>query len=203
MRLDIIVNGVLLTAGLGLAYWASKPADEDQDQKVDIINIEPTSIVSLKLTGADVNVDAAKRPNGERFWINHTRTEKPKEPAVVAPDPENPEGTAELPKTEPVPETAGATINEKLLSNEKFDELIKSFNPLKAERVIGTINEDQYKEFGLEGLKFKFEIVQDGGKSTHFFLGKKSYGLCRCILGYDALLELGHRFLVAWIAGCF
>ncbi len=29
MRLDIVVNGALLAAGLGLAFWASKPADEE------------------------------------------------------------------------------------------------------------------------------------------------------------------------------
>ncbi len=198
MRLDIIVNGVLLTAGLGLAYWASKPADEDQDQKVDVINIEPKSIVSLKLTGADINVEAAKQPNGERFWIDHTRTERPKEPVAVAPNPENPETTEELPTAEPVPETPGKTVNEKLLSNEKFDELIKSFNPLKAERVVGTINEDQYKEFGLEGLKFKFEIIQDGGKSTHFFLGKKSYGSQnRFVMETDASGKPGRVLLIS------
>ena len=199
MRLDIIVNGALLAAGLGLAFWAAKPVDEDQEQKVDIINIEPKTITSLKLSGADVNVEASKQPGADRFWINHTRTEKPKEPAVTAPDPENPDAPQELPPpSDPAAQVAGTTVNEKLLSNEKFDELIKSFNPLKAERVVGTIKEDQYPEFGLEGLKFKFEIVQDGGKSTHFFLGKKSYGSQnRFVMETDASGKPGRVLLIS------
>jgi hypothetical protein len=198
MRLDIVVNGALLAAGLGLAFWASKPADEDQEQKVDIISIEPKTIASLKLTGSDITVEAARQPGGDRFWINHTRVEKPKAPAATAPDPENPDASAEQPIAETAAAGVGETKNEKLLSNEKFEELIKSFNPLKAERVVGTIKEDQYNEFGLEGLKFKFEIVQDGGKSTHFFLGKKSYGSQnRFVMETDASGKPGRVLLIS------
>jgi hypothetical protein len=199
MRLDVIVNSALLAAGLGLAFWAAKPVDEDQEQKVDIINIEPKTIAALKLTGAEVSVEAAKQPGSERFWINHTRTEKPKEPAETALDLENPNpDAAKEPAADPALAAASTMVKEKLLSNEKFDELIKSFNPLKAERVVGTIKEDQYPEFGLEGLKFKFEIIQDNGKSTYFFLGKKSYGSQnRFVMESDANGKPGRVLLIS------
>lgn len=185
MRLDLMVNGILLAGGLGLAYWASIPAEDDQGQKVDVISIDAKTITGLKLTGPEVTVSADRRPDGDRFWITHFRTEKPKEEKK----PESPhnmgggDGEADIENEEtpdaPDAMAAGAvpsTKTERLLGNDKFDELIKSFSPLKAERIIGPIKEDQYDEFGLDGLKFKFVINQDGGKANYFYLGKKSYG---------------------------
>jgi len=198
MRLDMMVNGALLAVGLGLAFWAAKPTDEGQEHKVDVLKIEPRTIASLKLSGADVTVEATKQVGGSRYWINHTRIEKPKEPTVAAPDSESQDMGEGMPTDESVAASREETRSERLLSNEKFDELIKSFNPLKAERIIGTIDEDQYSEFGLEGLKFKFEIVQDGGKSTHFFLGKKSYGSQnRFVMETDASGRPGRVLLVS------
>lgn len=183
MRLDLMVNGLLLTAGLGLAYWASIPADDDQEQKVDIISIDAKSISSLSLSSPEVNVNAERQAGGDRFWITHVRTEKPKDDKKIV-DPHNPNPEEAIADAEESPgavapvdaEAAPVTKSERLLANEKFDELIKSFSPLKAERIIGPIKEDQYAEFGLDGLKYKFVINQDGGKANYFFLGKKSYG---------------------------
>lgn len=185
MRLDLMVNGILLAGGLSLAYWASIPAEDDQGEKFDVISIDAKAISSMNLSGPEVTVSAERRTGGDRYWITHTRTEKPKDEKKPV-DPHSLPGAegetdaeAVVTPEAPVAAVAGAvpiTKTERLLANEKFDELIKSFSPLKAERIIGQIKEDQYEEFGLDGLKFKFVINQDGGKANYFYLGKKSYG---------------------------
>jgi hypothetical protein len=196
MRLDLVTNGVLLAAALGFAYWASIPADENEVQKIDVIDIAPKSVAAMKLTGPDLVVEAKRRDDGERFWIDFERTEKPKDekkPADphAAPDAAK-EGETESVAAEPV------VKKERLLGNEKLDELLASFAPLKAERMIGMIKEDQYSEFGLDGLKWKFVVTQDGGKETHYFLGKKSYGSQnRFVMETDAAGKPGRVILVS------
>lgn len=199
MRLDLMVNGLLLVAGLGFAYWASIPADDSEAQKIDIIDIAPKTVAGVRLVGPDLTVEAKRREDGERFWITHERTERPKEEKKPG-DPH----TAPLPEGEENPVPADTVVvepvvkTERLLGNEKVDELLASFAPLKAERVIGEIKEDQYPEFGLEGLKWRFVVTQDGGKETHYFLGKKSYGSQnRFVMETDAAGKPGRVILVA------
>lgn len=188
MRLDMLANTVLLAAGLGFAYWASLPISEDQTQRINVIDIPAKTVATMRLSGPDLSVVAERREGGDRYWITYSSTQRVPAPSAAT----------ESKASEASSEQGVTTHEERMLSNEKFDELLASFAPLQAERILGQVKEDQYSEFGLDGFKWRFVITQDNGKETHYFLGKKSYGSSnRFIMETDASGKPGRVLLVS------
>lgn len=178
MRLDLTVYGGLLVLGLGAAYWASMPTTEGENEdKVKIASIDAKQIAEISLTtkdaksGVEVVATATKRPEGDRFWIDHTRTEPvkevPKDPHAAAASLTDP--LADAPK-------APKVTTEHFLGNEKLDDMVKALDPFVAVRVIGKVDDKQLEEFGLKGATDMLTVTSTDGKVMTLILGKKSYG---------------------------
>lgn len=169
MRLDLAGYGVLLAAGLGVAYWASLPKAEGEEEKVSIYSVDPKAVAEVAYETKEVQAKAVRRDDS-RYWIDHTRTEIPLPPPAPKdqkPGEKPPEPVAQEPKV----------TKERFLSNDKMDELLKSLSPLKAVRVIGKVDAAGLKDFfGEEGPKDKVTFKSSDGKEYSLFLGKKSYG---------------------------
>jgi hypothetical protein len=193
MRLEIGLYGVLLAASLGAAYWASLPTKESEDEKVSLLSLEPKQVVEVELITKDTEVKAARREGDGRFWVDWKKTEKV-EPPKTATATATATGTAALTSTmtstgtatgtatgtqtaatPPPPAPEPKVTTERFLGNEKMDELLGSFAPLKALRVIGKVEAEQLKEFGLDDQSSKL-VVKAGGQTITLVLGKKSYG---------------------------
>lgn len=170
MRVDLLAYSGLLAAGLGLAYWASLPAPEGEEEKVAVATFEPKAIQSVTLKTKDTEVTAEKRGDDQRFWINFQKTEAP--PPPPAPAPAAPGEVAP-----PVPPTPAPTVvKERFLTNEKAGEMLSAFNPLQALRIIGKVEDAQLEEFGLKDKTDEFTLKTTDGKGIKLWLGKKSYG---------------------------
>jgi hypothetical protein len=167
MRADLGVYGVLLAAGLGAAYWASLPASEGDEQKVAIVQLDPKSVGEVTYKGKDVAATATRRDDG-RYWVAFQKTEVV--PAAPV-DPHAPPAEADAAKKDG--ETK--TVSDRFLANEKMDELVGAFNPLRALRVVGKVDDKQLEEFGLKDKTDQI-TVKAGDKTLSYFLGKRSYG---------------------------
>ncbi len=65
---------------------------------------------------------------------------------------------------------------ESFLSNSKFADLIKTFNPVTAKRILTGITSDQRSEFGLTDAVEKLELVDGSDNKYEVLLGKRGYG---------------------------
>ena len=89
MQRDLGIYGGLLIFGLGLAYWASQPASEVGEERVQVFSLDPNAVVEVAYTSKDpksqieIITTATKRSDDERYWISYTKSE-PSEPAPVS-----------------------------------------------------------------------------------------------------------------------
>lgn len=182
MRLDLTVYGVLLAGGLAAAYWASLPVEAgDAEDKVKIVSIESSQIAKItlsttdKVSGAIVDATLTRQEGGERYWIDHTKTEPAKEtpadPHAAKPEDKAAEAPAATAEAKPPKITS-----DRFLGNEKAEEFVKSLDPLVAVRVIGKADDKQMEEFGLKGQTNKLTVTTKDGKAFALIIGKQSYG---------------------------
>ena len=163
MRADLYIYGTLLAAGLGAAYWASLPVPEASEDAVSVMSVDPNTVTEVQLKTADVEVVAVKRSEDQRFLVTHTKTEIP---------PVNPH----VPKDDKAPPAAPKITTERFLANPKIDDLLKSFSPLLAVRVLDSVDDKQMADYGLKGAKYTFTIKSAGNKDLVLRIGKRSYG---------------------------
>jgi hypothetical protein len=166
MRLDLGVYSALLACGLGAAYWASLPAKAGDEEKISVYQISPKQVAELHYKSKEVDATAARRPEDGRFWVHHVKTEEFKTPPKDPHNPKAPEPVTPPPKV----------TTETFLANEKMDELLKSFDPFQASRVIGKVDDKQLDDFGLKDKGEVWTIKDEGGKVWTLYLGKRSYG---------------------------
>lgn len=196
MRLEIGIYSLLLAAGLGLAYWASLPTlDGVDDGKVALLSLEPSAITSLVFASKDGQVKAERRSSDQRFWLEQQKIEKVEVKKAAATHTAQATATslasaaATATATTVAQSTATATgtevdaqaeasekiTTEKFLGNEKIDDVLKMFNPLRALRVIGKVDGDKLAEFGLKDSKDQL-TVKSGAQTLTLLLGRKGYG---------------------------
>ena len=183
MRLEIGLYGVLLASSLGAAYWASLPTKEGDEQKVALVSIEPKQVTEISFVSKDTEVTATRRDGDSRFWVNWKKTETidpPKSAQATSSAASTATGTGTQTSTETAqapdkPAVLPKVKTERFLGNEKVDEVLASFAPLQALRVIGKVDGARLKEYGLDDASTKL-VVKSGGQSISLVLGKKSYG---------------------------
>lgn len=181
MRLDTAVYGGLLTAGLAFAYWASIPEDDgDQEGKVNVATFDPKLISEISVdakdaaTGLGVSVVALRRAGDDRFWIEHSKSEAA--PPAKAADASKEKALDKMIAAATATASPPVVTTERFLGNEKFEEILKGFEPLSAVRVIGQVDEKQREEFGLSKGTGKLTLKTTDGKVWTLALGKTSYG---------------------------
>jgi hypothetical protein len=152
----------LLVAGLGGAYWASLPTPEASEEAVSVVSIDPKSVTEVRFKSKDIEAIATKRPNDSRFLITYTKTEVP---------PVNPH----VPRDPKAPPPQPKTTTEHFLANDKLTELLKSYDPLYAVRVIEKIDDKQLADYGLKDSTDSFTIKSSGNRDFVLHIGKRSY----------------------------
>lgn len=189
MRLEIGLYSLLLAASVGAAYWASLPTKEGDETKVSLASIEPKQVTEVSFVSKDVEVAATRREGDGRFWLDWKKTETiPAPKSAQSSATATATGTAtgagtntgtstgtEIAQTPDKPAEETKISTERFLGNEKMDELLASFSPLQALRLIGKVDASQLKEYGLDDQSTKI-TVKAGNQTVSLILGKKSYG---------------------------
>ena len=157
MREKFLLNGLILTAALGLAYYASVPAGKNETGTQDWITIDESTLAEIKYLAPDRSVSAKPMAQGQvgSWWIQFKSTAKAQTADAKSP-------------TE--------TIDEGFKADDSLKELLKSFQPLNAIRVLGDSEKLDLKEFGMADQPDRLVFVTKDAKNIEFVLGKKSYG---------------------------
>ncbi|MGE0172809.1 MAG: DUF4340 domain-containing protein [Oligoflexales bacterium] len=169
-----------LAGSLIFAYYSSMPKSDSGDDSVDWVNFPSDSVESVTLESAKVNLSANARSTGG-FWIKMEQTV-----ADAKTDSEHGgDEKADLPSENPVdaakpegPEPAGKQVKIKeFKAGEGFNDLVSSFAPLKAKRVIGDAKSLDTKEFGFDSEDvMNLKVKTKDGKELKLKIGKKAYG---------------------------
>ena len=161
MRKKFLLNGLFLVAALGLAYYASLPAGKNETGTQDWITIDEASLAEIKYLAADRTVSAKPLPGADRsgWWIQSQKT--PKIPPPTA------DAAAKAP---------AETVDVGFKADASIKDLLKSFQPLSALRVLGDSDKLNLKEFGMVDSPDHLVFTTKDGKTIEFIVGKKSYG---------------------------
>lgn len=191
MQRDIGIYSGLLVLGLGLAYWASQPKTEGDEEKVQIFSLEPKAVTEVSYSSRDPKTQvetlttASQRGEDDRYWIAYHKTEPGKEsppdkaPKKTAAKDETlppPKGSDQAPSLDPTPVTPPQVTKERFLAGDKFDDVVKGLNPLMASRVFKDVTDEQRSEFGLKDSTQVFVVKGKDGQLLTLRLGRKSYG---------------------------
>lgn len=68
---DLLLYGVLLTASLSLAWWASTPKSASDEHHVRLASIPAASISEVVWQGANQTMTARRREGDGRFWVQY------------------------------------------------------------------------------------------------------------------------------------
>jgi hypothetical protein len=181
---SVVVHGALALVGLLLSYqtWTRKDDVEQAPGQTEIIECGPDQLEALEIETPSHTVKVAPKKTAQRpvYWITAQR--KKPEPKPEDPN-ETPEKRAEREKAEQArkeadakqarPYDADAPVT--FLGNAKFDELLKSFSPLRAIRDIGPIDKGKEAQFGLE-KPVTFLRMTCGGRKLTLEVGGSTYG---------------------------
>jgi hypothetical protein len=190
MQRDIGIYSGLLVLGLGLAYWASQPAPEGSEERVQVFSLDPKAVTEVTYTSNDpktqvaIVTTASKRNEDERYWIAYSKSEPGEkasapeqggEQAVQSTKKEESK-TAEKAAAAPLEQPAPKVTKERFLAGEKLDDVVKGLNPLTASRVFKDVTDEQLGEFGLKAASQVFVVKGKDGQTLTLKLGRKSYG---------------------------
>jgi hypothetical protein len=145
MTRDVLIYSILLVLSLGLAYQSSLPRSANESEVVRWVDIKADAIESVEYQAPKLSIKATR--NGKRFWIDYNATLDEGKPAEV----------------------------ESFLASKEFNEVIQSFSPLEALRVIGKVDEKSLADFGLDATAGRLVIHHGGGQQFVLKVGSKPY----------------------------
>jgi hypothetical protein len=186
----VIFHGVLLVLMLGFAYetwtrdktihvstgdvavWDQSAADL---QAVELEATKPDPATPAKSSERTVRIERKSDGAGEYWWGTETRTEQKAKPA-----------NADAGSNAPPPETEASTTKREFPVGNSFrvmgspnpmtrDELIKAYASMRAVRSLGTLSDQQKKDFGLDASTTSLAVIFKG-KTRTLLLGEKVSG---------------------------
>ncbi len=148
-RRDFVGYCLLLVASLGFAYWATRPANDGDVDRVEIIKIDPKIVREVTYESAGEKVSIKLRPQTGAYWVRHeTLTPVQGEPATI----------------------------QEFRATERMKDVLASFNPLEALRTVGKASSDELEEYGLKDQPATLKIHSLDATLLELKIGKKSYG---------------------------
>ncbi len=150
MKVDLRLYTLLLAVGLGLAWWASLPVEDEAKEKYTVFKIDDKSIGDITYTADNIVAKVYKPAGKSRFWVTWEKKPKDKDKG-----------------NEPL----------HFVASDKINRFIESLDPLQAERLIGKVEEAKLEGFGLKEPEATLKITSaDGKNNIDINFGKKSYG---------------------------
>ena len=151
-----LVHGALAAAGLVAAYltWTREEEQTYARSEVAVVDCPGASFERVRVSndGRSIDVKAMTHQGDPIHWITTKR------------------------KLGPGGEPKGATHRvQSFLANEKFQDLLKRYTPLRALRSLGKIGKEELKEFGLDKPEKKL-VLTCGGKKYELEIGAATYG---------------------------
>ncbi len=151
MKRTITTYTILLIAALALAYYVSLPRADIESSRTDWVEIDAKKVTKLTFKGPKVSVTATRDGAPNRFWVD-------------AVEQTGKEGEA------------AKEVAERFLASGKMDDLLKSLQPLRAERVIGEVAAGKQEEYGIKADSGEFQVHHGDDLKLNLKLGARSFG---------------------------
>lgn len=178
MTRSLIVNGLAMFFGLGLALWVWTAGDVQEDPKAVLLNWQPEQITHLEYMWPKgqsvVDYDAKDKQATVTLSVESQKTKKPTPKSVQA---KEDAGGAEDAALVKVAESESKTITTKTVFPAGSITLraIDALAPLQASHDLGALSSEQLAKLGLDKVERRL-LIRGPQAERVLELGKKSYG---------------------------
>ena len=172
----VIVHAALLVVMLAYGYRTWTKEDEVKPVAGDVVlwNRSEAELKTVEFATADRTLKLERRGQGAGayWWGVETRTTKKLKETPPPPPPADPTQPAPPP---PAPEYVDETTTREFPIGEPGEKLVKDLARMRAIKSIGTIKDDQKKDFELVDTSKTISVVMNNGGKT-LVLGGRVYG---------------------------
>ncbi len=153
---NFLLYGLLLVLSFAASYFVSVPNKDSASYGVNWTNVVREKVRRVEYRSEGVTVFAEREGRSDQFWVQSEELE------LSTPSPSKVDAKV----------GAGQRKVTRFRPSKKFQDFLTSFEPLKAIRVVGGVDQLTLSDFGLEkdGQVFKIDDI------LHWRIGTRGYG---------------------------